>query len=271
MKKILFAALLVAASAQAKTVISGSDTMAGVMTQAITDSGLDTKLTYAGGGSGVGEKALISGEIGLTAMSRPMSAAAIATAQGKGMKPVEHVVGLDAVVLFVNSSNGMAGLSLETVLKIYTCAFTDWGQVPASGKHGAIKAYRRDDLSGTTDTFKSLVGIKDFGPCVKAVGHTDDIASHTATESDSIGFAGLSGSKNGNREMPLAKKSGEAFVAISASTVRNMTYPLSRKLFIYEASGTVKPNADETSLLKNVLDRSFFDPILQANEFFTLN
>lgn len=269
---VLMAALLISSAsfAQSKHSVSGSDTLGGVMTDAIIASGLDQSIGYVGGGSSVGEKALVSGEIGITAMSRAMKAEAITQAQAAGVTPVEHVIALDGVAVFVNGTNGTPGLDLQTLAKIFTCEITSWAQVPGAGKATAIKAYRRDDLSGTTDTFKTLVGVKKFGECVTVVGETADIAEKTATDADAVGYAGLSGKNEHNREVAISK-AGTAYVQPTAATIRNETYPLSRKLFVYEATGARTPNKVEAQLLEQLLDRSFLDPIVQDHDFVTID
>lgn len=268
--KVLVVLVAAASVAQAKSQISGSDTMAGVLTDAIIASGMQNKVAYVGGGSGVGEKAFAAGEINITAMSRPMDATVAATVRAVGVTPVEHVVALDGVALYVNKSNNLAGLDIATLAKIFTCQITSWNQVPGSTKAGAIHAFRRNDTSGTTDTFKNLVGVKTFGACVTIVAETADIAERTSGDADAIGYAGLSGHVAGNRAVGISK-SGSNFVVPVTNTIRNGSYPLARKLFIYEATGARKVNAVEKELLANLLDRSFLDPILQDHDFVTLN
>ena len=100
-------ALTVAVStfADTKVSISGSDTMGGVMTDAIIAAGMNQKITYTGGGSGVGEKAIVNGEITFTAMSRLFKPEMLDQAKAKGIVPVAHVVALDGIGIFVNKSN----------------------------------------------------------------------------------------------------------------------------------------------------------------------
>lgn len=258
------------AFAQTKHLISGSDTMGGLLTDAIIAAGFDKEIGYVGGGSGVGEKAFVNGEIGLTAMSRPMKPELLAQIQAAGVVANADVVALDGVSVFVNQSTVIPGLDLNTLARIYTCEITSWSQVPGSGKTTPIHAFRRNDLSGTTDTFKTLVGLKAFGACVTVVNETADIAEKTATDVDSIGYAGLSGKNEHNLEVSLAK-SGKAYVAPTAATIRNETYPLSRKLYIYSASGSRSTNAIEAKLLEQLLDRSFLDPIVQDHDFITID
>jgi phosphate transport system substrate-binding protein len=256
--------------AQTKHLFSGSDTMGGLLTDAIIAAGLDQSIGYTGGGSSVGEKALVNGEIGITGMSREMKPEAAAQLAAVGVVPVAHVVALDGISIFVHGSNGVSGVDLPTLAKIFTCEFTSWSQVPGAGKAGAIRAFRRNDESGTTDTFKSLVGIKNFGACVIVMSETADIAEKTSADTEAIGYAGLSGKTVKNREVAVSR-AGTAYVQPTEATIRNATYPLARKLFIYEVSGARAPNPVETQLLEQLLDRSFLDPIAQDHDFVTID
>jgi phosphate transport system substrate-binding protein len=256
--------------AQTKHLISGSDTLGGVMTDAIIASGLDLVIGYVGGGSGVGEKAFVNGEIGITAMSREIKPDAVAQLQAAGVTPVAHVIALDGVSVFVNSANPAAGIDFATLAKVFTCDVTSWSQIPGSGKTGPIHAFRRNDESGTTDTFKNLVGIKAFGACVTVLAETADIAEKVGLDVDAVGYAGLSGKTDKNRELAVAK-TGTAFVLPTTASIRSASYPLSRKLFVYEASGARTPNKVEAQFLEQLLDRSFLDPIVQDHDFVTID
>lgn len=269
---LVFAAVSGATSAfaQTKHLISGSDTMGGLMTDAIIAAGFDKEIGYVGGGSGVGEKAFANGEISLTAMSRLMKPEVLTQISAAGVVAEAHVVALDGVGVFVNQSNQLAGLDFNTLARIFSCELNSWGQIAGSGKTSAIHAFRRNDLSGTTDTFKALVGVKAFGACVTVLNETADIAEKTATDADAIGYAGLSGKNEHNVEVALAK-SGTAYVAPTAATIRNETYPLARKLYIYSASGARSPNSIEAKLIEQLLDRSFLDPIVQDHDFITID
>ncbi len=252
-----------------KRSIQGSDTLSGFMSDAVVASALEDKLVYQGGGSGKGEEALANGLQGLAPMSRAFKAEALAKAEAKGIKVVEHVVALDGVSLFVNGQLPVSQLSLEDVKKIFSCAVTDWSAF--GGPQAKIEVYRRDDFSGTTDTFKSLTGLKEFGSCVTAVKETSDIAVKTSESQYAVGYAGLSALRPENKELALSKDAGSEAYAPTPANIRSFKYPLARKLYVYEASGAVSPNADERVLLNNILDRSFADPILVNNEFLTID
>ncbi len=270
---ILAVSLLVSASAfaNAKFVFSGSDTLAGVMTDAIIASGLDQQMQYAGGGSGLAEKNMVSGDQGLGPMSREMKPEFRQQMLSAGVTPVDHIIGLDGISLFVKASNPVASLDLPTLTRIFTCEFVKWEQIPNSGLRGQINAYRRNDASGTTDAFKHFTGLKQFGACVKVMNETADIAEATARDGMGIGYAGLSGKIDGNRAVAIARTAGAPAIQPTTATIRNFSYPLSRNLYIYEVTGSRAVNEVEQQLLDNVTDRSFMDPIMQAHEFITID
>jgi ABC-type phosphate transport system substrate-binding protein len=179
---------------------------------------------------------------------------------------------LDGIGIFVNESNTVAGIDLATLKAIYTCKLTKWEQLPNSTKTGSIVVVRRNDSSGTTDTFKNLVGVKEFGACVTVMAETTDISTKTATDVNAIGYSGATAKKDGNLALPVAVDANSKYVPLNVNTVRSFEYPLARKLFVFEATGSKTPNASEEKLLNSyLLDRSFLDPIVQDHEFYTVD
>jgi phosphate transport system substrate-binding protein len=249
----------------------GSTTVAGVITDAIVQGGLSDRLSYQGGGSGEGEKALVNKQQGLAPMSRAFKVDAMESAKKAGVNVVDHVIAYDGVAVLVHSNNKVATLSFADLQNLFTCKTTKWEDMPGSGLSGDVKVFVRDEASGTTDTFKSLVGISKFGACVKVVAESDDIANATNTDDNAVGYAGLSAKRDNNRTVAVAKDAGAAGVVPTVATIRAKSYPLSRDLHVYTAEGSFKPSQEEQDLLDKLLDRSFLDPIVQDHGFITLN
>lgn len=258
--------------------LRGSDTLFGVVTQAISTAGLDSVLRYVGGGSGTGEAGLINGTQGIAPMSRALSASAITNLRNQGVEPVQHVVGLDAVSMWVKADGGVTSIDIPTIRGIYTCQITDWANVPNSGKTGPITVYARNGQSGTTDTFKTLIGglpattsgNANWGPCIHEVEQTTEISDATSADASAIGFAGLSAGRPGqNQSLAVARDQASAAVLPSEANIRAFSYPLSRRLFVNAVSVGRVPSDDEQALLDVMFDRDFLDPILTANEFIT--
>ena len=257
---------------------SGSDTLGPVITDAIPAAGLSKYLNYVGGGSGVGEAALANGRQGIAPMSRFFSAAALQIAADHGILPELHVVALDGVVIVVNSANTLSQMTFQQIRDIFECRTTDWSQLPDSGLSGAITVYRRNDVSGTTDTIKSIVGFTP-GDCTIPVNPPPDasiqIRELTSTETNAIAYVGLVGVDPDARNHPLnISSSGDpgTFFAPTVATICSRDYPINRSLQIYKATG---PGAyvgpAEQSLLDFMDDPASRDPIIINNEFIALS
>jgi phosphate transport system substrate-binding protein len=269
---LLSTTLVLASAAQAQPhSIKGSDTLAGVLTEAIAAADMTSRITYDGGGSTRGEEAFVVGEQGVVPMSRPLQPSALAAALARGITPVAHVIGLDGIGIFVHGSNATPQLTLGQLRAIFTCETTQWRDVPGSGRSGTIRVLRRDDRSGTTDTFKHLVGISQFGPCASPLSETSDVAQATTTDANAIAYAGLAARREGNRAVAIAANDTLDAVVPSLSSIRAKTYPLSRQLLVYEATKSRTPNEVEAELLEYLLDRSYMDPIIQDHGFHTVD
>lgn len=282
--KMLATAVVLAGAASTASAqpaqLQGSDTLFGLITDAISESGLDADLQYTGGGSGLGEAALVNGTQNIAPMSRALSVNAINSLNEQGATPIQSIIGLDGVSLYVRADQSVNEISIADIRAIYTAnqgACLDWSQIPNSGKTGPIVAYRRNDASGTTDVFRTLVGITAFGNCVTVLASTEDIAERTSTEADAIGYSGLSAHRTGTEEEPLPankplavqRAAGQPFVAPSTETIRDFSYPLARRLYVNWVTDGRFPTVAEQALLDNLLDRTFLDPLLVEHEFVT--
>ncbi|MEI8026628.1 MAG: substrate-binding domain-containing protein [Pseudomonadota bacterium] len=269
--KLKLAALsaIISSSAFSAVGLKGSDTLAGLMTDAIVAAGLEGEVNYLGTGSGNGEKAVAAGEQAIAPMSREMKPEVKAALAAKGLTVVEHKIALDAIAMLAKDQNGLPiQLDLETIKAIYTCKITDWASIPGSKKTGAIRVLRRDDASGTTDAFKHFTGVKEFGACVTALASTDELSVETSTDDSALAYSGLSGKRAGNKIIPLySDASGRTSPTVV--NIRSFKYPFARFLYVYEVPE--KLTSAEKSLVEKLADRTFLDPIVQNNGFITLD
>lgn len=254
-----------------KTVFAGSDTLAGAISDAILAAGMENQIQYIGGGSGNGEKGLIAGDQGIAPLSREIKPEVQQQLAQKNVSVTAYTLALDGLSIFVKANNVVPSLDLPTIVRIYTCEYTRWEQIPGSGVSGVIKAYRRNDASGTTDAFKHFTGIKSFGACVTMVAETADIADVTSRDPLALGYSGLSGQTANNRAVAIAARAGSPAVLPTTATVRDFSYPMARRLYVYIVSGAKAPNAVEQNFLSSITDRSFMDPIMQQHDFITID
>lgn len=305
----------------------GSDTLKDALIAAAIQSG--SGLVVEGKGSGVGEACLrngvgssgfcAAGAQSLAPMSRDFAAPKTASgaacrngaaADAKGCCPGErsNVIALDAVIAYVSSSRAAAlpsnGLTTQELRRIYfatdssgvaipSACPTDWS---AFGLPSApIVKYRRDDLSGTTDTFKSLLKGGTFcpgvtvivdestsnpSPCLATDSATTCIGKLTVSSDNAIGYAGDPASRTGNEKLklkavaPISPTTSD-YVAPTVDNIRKLrqggatnAYPLSRRIFLNENISA--PRSFDEDVLYDwafVSNREEFEKILKEQNF----
>lgn len=150
----------------------------------------------------------------------------------------EHVLALDGIAVIVHPGNRVSSLTQDQVAAIFTGVVTDWKQV--GGAPGPIKPYARDDKSGTFDTFKTLV--LGSTPLVEGAERFTDggkLSVEVANDPSAIGFVGLS-SVGGAKAVAVGPAGAVALVP-NRFTVATEDYALSRRLFLYTAQSSNRP------------------------------
>ncbi|MGE3760287.1 MAG: hypothetical protein AB7H97_21155, partial [Pseudobdellovibrionaceae bacterium] len=69
----------------------------------------------------------------------------------------------------------------------------------------------------------------------------------------------------------VAARAGAPAVLPTTATVRDFSYPMARKLYVYVVSGARQPNQIENDFINYISDRSFMDPIMQQHDFITID
>jgi ABC-type phosphate transport system substrate-binding protein len=189
-KSSLIAALFVVGGASAANAqIAGSDTLEPIARNIIeTVCNEVPALTYSGGGSSTGENAMVSGAQDFAPMSRPL-ACSVSVNAGRASCAI-HVAD-DAIGIFrstVPGGSSCSNVTRDVLRQIYFGAGTagtgagsdcgnatrrgliaSWGsvfgQASCAGESCTTlrHAFRRNDLSGTTDTFRDRIGISTSG------------------------------------------------------------------------------------------------------------
>jgi len=214
--------------------IKGSDTMV-ILGQRLAEEYMTAKpgtvVQVNGGGSGTGIAALINGTIDLAMASRPMKDDEKAKAKTtRGADVVEHAVALDALGVFVHSSNPIAQLTTAQVKDIFQGKVTNWSQV--GGPDAPVVLYGRESSSGTFDYFREhVLNKEDFAPAVQTLQGTAAIINAVGHDKNGIGYGGIAYAKE-VKALPISAD-GKPAVAPTEATVADGTYPLARKLFFY--------------------------------------
>jgi phosphate transport system substrate-binding protein len=263
-KRIIALALLAAGlgtvvAVQSRTLIQnkGSDTLVNVAqawAEAYPEVNPEVAVAVSGGGSGTGIAAMINGTVDIANASRQMKEKEIKAAEANGQHPVEHVVGFDALAVFINSSNPITSLSIEQLRDIYgrDPKYTKWSdlgvKVPGCDSDQIVVASRQNN-SGTYAYFKETVlgdkgkyrtGTLDMHGSKEVV----DLVEKTAC---AIGYSGLAYATEHVKMVCLATQTGAPCVSPSVATASDRSYPIARPLFMYtngEPEGEVKKYLD---------------------------
>jgi len=226
------------ASTSKPLTVKGSDTMV-ILTQRLAEAYMaarpGTVVQVNGGGSGTGIAAFINGTADVAQASRPMKPEERTQAEkSRGSAVAETPIALDALAVFVHSSNPVKELSIPQIAGMFTGKVKNWKEV--GGKDAPVILYGRENSSGTYDYFREHVLEKaDFSPSVQTLQGTAAVINAVSKDVNGVGYGGIAYAKD-VRPVAIKPAATASAVAPSAQTVADGTYPLARKLFFYTLS-----------------------------------
>ncbi|WP_437591575.1 hypothetical protein [Sorangium sp. So ce1000] len=284
----------------------GSDTLFPAITQAILAWDPTSPLTYYGTGSGNGEKCLRGQAVGtycngskdqtIAPMSRDFNGAC-QTDPVTLQSEKSNVIALDAVALWANNSQTVSNLTSANV-KAAFCGTDGSGSVAACTvlPWAGAELYRRDDVSGTTDVFKTLnsctglcanvkIVVDDLTagprlstdapgtsslvpvPCAASDSATKCLGKIAANDVDVLAYAGLDAATAGAKKLTINS------IPANDTTIRYLVnglgapYPYARRLFLNDGIGVrdiEEQGFRDWALVTNKLD---FENILTSHGF----
>ena len=255
---LLSVALVSALSVQARTVLQnkGSDTLVNVAQawaenyQAVAP---DVAIAVSGGGSGTGIAAMINGTVDIANASRAMKDKEIKMAEDRGQNPVEHIVGYDALAVYLHPDNPANTLSLEQLKDIYSRKgkaknWSDLGITVPGCKGNKIVVVSRQNNSGTYVYFKKAVlGKKGkYRSGTLDMHGSKDVVDLVEKTPCAIGYSGLAYATD-HIKLACISKNDDACVLPSVATAVDRSYPIARPLFMYT-------NGEPQGEIKNYLD-----------------
>jgi phosphate transport system substrate-binding protein len=219
-------------------VIKGSDTLGAKLVPQLAETYKaahpGTQFSIAAEGSTTGIAAVIDGtcDIGMSSRRAKPTEESSAAAKGGSLKPT--TVCYDAIVVIVNESNPIKGLSKEQVEKIFTGDVTDWSAIvdianAKRPKPGPISIYTRNTSSGTYSDFKDMAMSKrDYAAGSQKLAGNEQIASEVAKNPNGIGYVGIAYSKTpGVKALSIEGRSP------SNTSVKGNNYAYGRQCFYY--------------------------------------
>ena len=243
----------------ARTVLQnkGSDTLVNVAqawAEAYQKVNPEVVVAVSGGGSGTGIAALINGTVDIANSSRVMEPKELEGAKASGRNPVQHIVGYDALAVYLHKNNPLSMLSINQLQNIYgrdgkAQKWTDLGiEVPGCKRQKIVKVGRQNN-SGTYLYFREAVlgkkgrytlGILDMNGSKDVV----DLVENTPC---AIGYSGMAYATANVKVACITKTDGGVCAHPTRENTLNGIYPISRPLFMYT-------NGEPTGAIKDYLD-----------------
>ena len=246
-------------AAGARTVIQnkGSDTLVNVA-QAWAENyrsvAPGVAVAVTGGGSGTGIAAMINGTVDLANASREMKQKEVELARSRGQNPVEHIVGYDALAVFLHPDNPIDSITIAQLAEMYgeEGETESWKQldVEVPGCKGQeIILVSRQNNSGTYAYFrKAVLGARrDYKLGTRDMHGSKDVVHLVEKTPCAIGYSGLAYTTDHVKTPCVATEDGGACVSPTVTTASDGSYPIARPLFMYTNGG---PQGE----IKNYLD-----------------
>ncbi len=248
-----------ASVAEARTVIQnkGSDTLVNVA-QAWAEEyrkvDPDVAVAVSGGGSGTGIAAMINGTVDIANASRKMKDKEIKLANERGQSPVEHIVGYDALAVFIHQDNPLNEVTIEQLAEVYgeDGKFENWAdlgiEVPGC-KDQTMVLVSRQNNSGTYAYFRQAVlgKARDYKLGTRDMHGSKDVVDLVEKTPCAIGYSGLAYATDHIKMPCVSKADGESCVIPTVATASDGSYPIARPLLMYtngEPQGAIKAYMD---------------------------
>ena len=221
--------------------VEGSDTMINLAVawrEAYGKINADVDIEVGGNGSGIGIKNLAEGDCDLANSSRSMEdEEKELTEKNTGKAPVEHIVGYDALAVYVHPSCPLEEISLEQLAEIYgeNGTITNWKDLGGDDKE--IVVVSRQNSSGTYKYFqKAIMGKRKYRQGTLDQSGSKDVVQFVANTAAAIGYSGMGYNKPGEVKMlSISAKPGEPAVEPNMDNVKNDSYPITRPLLCFTA------------------------------------
>jgi phosphate transport system substrate-binding protein len=224
----------------------GSSTVSGLINEwasAFTALHPGASVDVSGGGSSTAPPALLSGTCDIAPMSRPMNDSELARfKQTFGYEPLQIVVAVDALAVFVHKDNPVSALSLTQLDAMFSATrkrggspVDTWGDLGLTGEwaHRPVQLYGFGDLTGGYALFRDLVlDGGEYSAAMKAEPGSSAIVSAAGAYRGAVGFASQYFATARTRMVPIIGEDGKPHEPTEASCLDG-SYPLARRLFIY--------------------------------------
>lgn len=183
-------------------------------------------------GSSTGFRGLAGGDADISMSSRRIRDREVdqLSVMGELSQPRhEFVIGIDGLAVIVHPSNPIDALSIDQIRAAFSGRVGNWSDL--GGPNRPIRRYARDELSGTFDSFDSMV-MQDTALAADSerFESSSELSDRVAGDPGGIGFIGL---PYINDSKALAVSAGGEAVPPERFSSATEDYPLSRRLYLY--------------------------------------
>lgn len=238
----------------------GSDTLVNVAQAWAEEYGKlnqGVAVAVSGGGSGTGISAMINNQVDIANASRKMKEKEFELARKNNVEPVEHVVGFDALAVYVHADNPITSISVAQLAQIYGegGTTTHWSDIgitipgaePGSSKDEIVRVSRQNN-SGTYVYFRNVVLGKEGKYKLGSLDlhGSKDVVDTVEKTPGAIGYSGLAYATEHVKLVPVSID-GKDPVGPSIETAVDGTYPIARPLLMYTRgtpTGAIKEYMD---------------------------
>lgn len=210
-------------------------------------------VAVSGGGSGTGIAALINGTVDIANSSRELREEELRLATERGEHPVEHIVGYDALAVFLHRDNPLERLTMAQLAGIFgeNGQITRWPdlgvEVPGCSDQSIIIVSRQNN-SGTYEYFREAVlGNGDFRLGTRDMHGSKDVVDLVEKTPCAIGYSGMAYATDHIKMACIATAAEGPCVVPNLQHATDGTYAIARSLLMYtpnEASGPVAAYLD---------------------------
>ncbi|MCS7076281.1 MAG: phosphate ABC transporter substrate-binding protein [Bacteroidia bacterium] len=104
---------------------------------------------------------------------------------------IKKVIATEALAVFVHKKNPVKQISCEQLADIFAGKITNWKQI--GGKNAPIKVFRMPDLSGTSQTFQSLLMLnKKYAEQMPVKNSSQEMVAEVEKDANAIAYGKLS-------------------------------------------------------------------------------
>lgn len=223
--------------------IKGSDTLF-VVSQAWAEAyekvNPEVTASIGGGGSGTGFAALLDGLADIANASRSVDISELEHAERLDIQIKEHVVGYDALAVYLHKDNPVKSISFSKLAQIFGRGsklrnWTDLGiEVPGCKKQKVIRVGRQNN-SGTYVYFRSAIlsNSSGFDLGILDMLSSKDVVHLVEKTPCAIGYSGLAYATPNVKLACVAKDDNTPCVNPSIASASDRSYAIARPLFMY--------------------------------------